>query len=348
MITIIGAGLSGLMAAYRLKQAGMHIRIIEARDRIGGRIHTVPGKGDTPVEMGATWFNEAHIHLTALLDELKIGRFEQYMTGKAFYQATAASPAQSIEMPAQQPSFRIQGGSSALIQQLAAILEPDELSLEEQVRAIDFTGGHAQITTTKNSFTSDQVIVCLPPKLFVRSITVTPKLPEPLQQLALNTHTWMEGSIKVAVIYAHPFWRERGDSGMLFGNLGPFTECYDQSDQTGSAYALCGFVHPGLEGLSALQRKEKIISQLSQIWGEPAEAYIDYQETLWGAEPLTSLPSSEQLFPHQNNGHPLYSQPIANGNLWLAGSETSPYFGGYMDGAIYAGNRVATILLESQ
>lgn len=348
MITIIGAGLSGLMVAYRLKQAGLPIRIVEARDRIGGRIHTVRGKGDTPVEMGATWFNEAHIHLSALLQELKIGRFEQYMTGRAFYQTTSASPAQPIEMPAQQPSFRIQGGSSALIQQLASILEPDDLHLKEQVQAIDFTGDQAIITTTKSSYTSDQVIVCLPPKLFVKSISITPELPDAFQQLALHTHTWMEGSIKAAVIYSRPFWRERGDSGMLFGNQGPFTECYDQSDETGSAYALCGFIHPVLERLSAPERQEKIISQLSQIWGEPAEAYIDYQETLWSEEPLTSLPSSEQLFPHQNNGHSLYSHSLADGKLWLAGAETSPYFGGYMDGAIYAGNRVANILLESR
>lgn len=348
MVTIIGAGLSGLLVAYRLKQAGLRIRIVEARDRIGGRIYTVNGKGDTPVEMGATWFTEAHIHLTALLQELNIGRFEQYMAGRAFYQATSGSLAQPIEMPPQQPSFRIQGGSSVLIQQLAAILEPNELHLEEQVQGIDFTENQATITTTKNSYTSDQVIVCLPPKLFVKSITVTPKLPETLQQLALNTHTWMENSIKAAVIYSYPFWRDGGDSGMLFGNQGPFTECYDQSDHKGSTYALCGFIHPVLGSLSRVDRQEKIISQLRGIWGKPAEAYIDYQETHWGEEPLTSLPSTEQLFPHQNNGHSLYSHSLAGGKLWLAGAETSPYFGGYMDGAIYAGNRVANVLLESR
>ncbi|MBZ9731682.1 FAD-dependent oxidoreductase, partial [Salegentibacter sp. JZCK2] len=40
-VVIIGAGLSGLVAAYRLKKAGVAIKILEARDRAGGRINTV-------------------------------------------------------------------------------------------------------------------------------------------------------------------------------------------------------------------------------------------------------------------------------------------------------------------
>ena len=39
-VTIIGAGLTGLLLAYRLQQHGISFTIVEARDRIGGRIHT--------------------------------------------------------------------------------------------------------------------------------------------------------------------------------------------------------------------------------------------------------------------------------------------------------------------
>lgn len=348
MITIIGAGLSGLMAAYRLKKAGLPIQVFEARDRIGGRIHTVNAKADTPVEMGATWFSEAHIHLSALLEELSIGRFKQYMEGKAFYHPTANSPAQAIDMPPQQPSFRIKGGSSALINRLALLLEPGELHLGEQVKEIDFTTHEGIITTTRNRYSTQQVIVCMPPKLFGNSISVSPQLPEDLRQLTLQTHTWMEGSIKTAVIYARPFWREQGHSGIIFGNQGPFTECYDQSDDTENTFALCGFVHPGLEHLSSEDRKEKILHQLVSIWGTQAEELIDYRETCWGMESFTSLPDSPQLFPHQHNGHPLYQQTYLEGKLRLAGAETSPHFGGYMDGAIYAGNMAAQQIIESR
>src|ERR1700756_1385323 len=40
-ILIIGAGAAGLMAAYTLSKAGKKVTILEARDRIGGRIYTL-------------------------------------------------------------------------------------------------------------------------------------------------------------------------------------------------------------------------------------------------------------------------------------------------------------------
>ncbi len=88
MILIIGAGLSGLLTGYYLKKAGIPFKIIEARNRIGGRINTVYGKDNTPMEMGATWFTTQHSHLISLLKELEIGYFEQYSDSTVFYQKT--------------------------------------------------------------------------------------------------------------------------------------------------------------------------------------------------------------------------------------------------------------------
>ena len=50
-IAIIGAGLAGLTAAFRLMQSGHHVEVFEARERLGGRVLTVP-LGDSYVEMG--------------------------------------------------------------------------------------------------------------------------------------------------------------------------------------------------------------------------------------------------------------------------------------------------------
>ena len=68
MILILGAGLSGLLTGYRLKKAEIPFKILEARNRLGGRIHTVYGNSETPVEMGATWFTQQHEQLKALLE----------------------------------------------------------------------------------------------------------------------------------------------------------------------------------------------------------------------------------------------------------------------------------------
>jgi monoamine oxidase len=55
-VLVIGAGMAGLSAARSLSDAGWPVRIIEARDRIGGRVHTDRDWG-TPLEMGASWIH---------------------------------------------------------------------------------------------------------------------------------------------------------------------------------------------------------------------------------------------------------------------------------------------------
>jgi len=53
-ITILGAGIAGLTTALHLAQAGLEVDVIEARDRIGGRIWTVHDDAvDAPIELGA-------------------------------------------------------------------------------------------------------------------------------------------------------------------------------------------------------------------------------------------------------------------------------------------------------
>lgn len=56
-IIVIGAGLAGLAAARELKRHGYDVVVLEARDRIGGRIWTSKRWPDIPLDMGATWIH---------------------------------------------------------------------------------------------------------------------------------------------------------------------------------------------------------------------------------------------------------------------------------------------------
>ncbi|MFF5250995.1 flavin monoamine oxidase family protein [Streptomyces leeuwenhoekii] len=58
-VVVVGAGLAGLTAADQLSRAGHDVVVIEGRDRVGGRIHTVEVAG-VPVDAGATWVAPGH------------------------------------------------------------------------------------------------------------------------------------------------------------------------------------------------------------------------------------------------------------------------------------------------
>ena len=71
---IIGAGLSGLPLLLLLKQAGWKVTVLEARDRIGGRVHSYsfPQSPNLICELGAEWVGENHERVQALCRDFKI------------------------------------------------------------------------------------------------------------------------------------------------------------------------------------------------------------------------------------------------------------------------------------
>lgn len=74
-IIVIGAGLAGLAAARKLKQEGYSVIVLEARDRIGGRIHTSTKWPELPLDLGATWIHGVKGNpITKIADEIKAKR----------------------------------------------------------------------------------------------------------------------------------------------------------------------------------------------------------------------------------------------------------------------------------
>src|SRR5579871_4137052 len=58
-IVIIGAGAAGLGAAHALKDSRLSFVVLEARDRVGGRGHTVMAAPDVVFDMGCGWLHSA-------------------------------------------------------------------------------------------------------------------------------------------------------------------------------------------------------------------------------------------------------------------------------------------------
>jgi monoamine oxidase len=74
-VLVLGAGMAGLSAAQHLKQAGAHVTVIEARDRVGGRTWTSDHWPDLPLDLGASWIHGVTGNpLTALADTVGTAR----------------------------------------------------------------------------------------------------------------------------------------------------------------------------------------------------------------------------------------------------------------------------------
>lgn len=85
-VIIVGAGLSGMIAARKLLDAGLTPLILEADERVGGRILTQEALPGIPVELGAQWIGDTHERMFRLAAELGVETYEQYDDGETSYE----------------------------------------------------------------------------------------------------------------------------------------------------------------------------------------------------------------------------------------------------------------------
>ncbi|MFW6347271.1 MAG: flavin monoamine oxidase family protein [Cyclonatronaceae bacterium] len=349
-VVIAGGGLSGLATAFFLEQQipGLSIAILEARDRSGGRIHTLREPGRASVEMGATWLSPAHTHLTRLLQKLQLELQPQRVGPQAFYEFISTSPPQLVQLPAmtgQDSTYRVAGGTEGIIATLQQQLKTSSLFLNTELQAITAHTESLHLDTSAGSFSASRVVSTLPPRLFATRISTMPALPEHFYDVARQTHTWMGDSIKIGLRFSRPFWEADGFSGTIMSNAGPLTELYDHCDLQRSVFALKGFMNPAYFSVSRAEREQMVMRQLRKFYGQVAEDHlISYHETVWRDEALTFSEYDGHVLPHQNNGHEVFGRSYLGGRLYFAGAETSRVHPGYMEGAVKSAQDTARAL----
>ncbi|MGB5350943.1 MAG: FAD-dependent oxidoreductase, partial [Polyangiales bacterium] len=80
-VVVIGAGLSGLCAARKLRAQGKSVVVVEARDRVGGRTQTQQ-IGQGTFDLGGQWIGPGQERVHALANELGIQTFPTHTEGK--------------------------------------------------------------------------------------------------------------------------------------------------------------------------------------------------------------------------------------------------------------------------
>lgn len=355
-IVIIGAGLSGLYAAWLLQNQQKDVIVLEARERSGGRILSPDiASGNNEVEsgsvdMGPAWvWPQLQPRLQQLVTAFDIKLFEQFTQGEMLYERNAQNIERYGGQSSHSHSYRISGGSHALTRALENRLTNSTIHLNTQVISIDLE--NLSISAVRNEqpcvYMADKIVLAIPLRLAAQTISFEPALDMALIERWNNTPTWMAGHCKMLFIYEKPFWREQNLSGEVFSQQGPLAEIYDGSPADESLYALTAFV-----GLSAQQRNQLkaeeleslCMAQLERLFGKESLNIKSIHIRDWSREKFTTTESDLA----GRAQHPEYPESapreLCNGKLIIAGTESAREHGGYLEGALESGEEVMSIL----
>lgn len=240
---------------------------------------------------------------------------------------------------------RVEGGTQAIANELARALGR-RVVRGSPVRRIVAAGGHLEVISDRYVNRARQVIVALAPTLAGR-IDYEPGLPALRDGL---TQRLPQGRlVKVQAIYERPFWRADGLNGASVSDVGPCNVTFDSSPRSGSPGALLGFVGGDearrFAARPADERRRSALQSLARSFGPQALSPIDYVEMDWSAETYTrGCPVAVAPPGVLTTYGPALREPV--GRIHWAGTETSTYWNGYMDGAVRSGERAAREVIE--
>jgi monoamine oxidase len=209
------------------------------------------------------------------------------------------------------------------------------------VKRISQTAGGVTVVADGITVDAKRVIVAIPPVL-VGKIRFGPRLPE--AAAAIRKGSPAGNLIKAQATFDRPFWREKGINGMVISDTAPAGITYDNTPQSGGPGVILGFIAgkqaKAHKARTPEQRKQAFLQGLAPALGDEALQATGYFEVDWAAEAWTrGCPTGSTLpgvFARYGQG---LRAPV--GRIHWAGTETSDYWVGYMDGAVRAGERAA-------
>lgn len=178
-VIVVGAGMSGLVAARYLHRRGIDVLVLEAADRVGGRVMAETSALGSRLDLGGQWIGHGHHRFEQLADELGLTRYQMHTTknpgvvdgGKAVSMASpsmllARSALVALEflsrtaIPDRWNTATVQSWlgkvpSGTVRRLLAAVVEvttcagPEELSLQALLTMIRYQGGLATMMKSK-------------------------------------------------------------------------------------------------------------------------------------------------------------------------------------------------------
>ena len=257
-----------------------------------------------------------------------------------FYAHSAGGLATLLDTERGAQEEHFDGGAALVPARLADHLR-ERVVLEAPVRRVAARDGSVIVSADGLEVSAARVVVAVPPALCER-VAFDPPLPGRRAQL----HQRMaHGAVaKCVALYPEPFWREDGLSGQAASDRGPVGATFDVSPRSGRPGMMLGFVEGRhareLQLLPAEGRRELALDSFVRLFGERARSPEAYADRFWAEEEWSRGCYGGFFAPGGWTAYgPALREPV--GRVHWAGTETSPVWMGYMDGAVRSGERAA-------
>lgn len=348
-VAILGAGLAGLALADELVQTGRSVAVVEARDRVGGRIWTETLAGVGPLDLGPAWVWPGQMRVAGLVDRLGLDLDGQHAVGRTVFEDAAGGVRRDLIIALNPEALRVRGGLGAMVDRLAVPLA-GAIALNRPVaRALRSEGLWRLIDRTGSVVaTAPTLAVATPPRVAAR-IAFEPALgPDALAALRA-TPTWMAGQAKAFALFDAPDWRDDGLSGDGVSHRGPLVQIHDATPIGGHGAAMFGFV-----GLAAAQRRalgpaalsSAIADQIERLFGS-APKHVVLRD--WAEEPFTATNADGAAAPeHPRGGLPRVLQTLLERDLVFFGTELAPESAGLIEGALASASSAAASIAQGR
>lgn len=352
-VLIAGGGLSGLALADYLTRSGTDFLLVETQERLGGRIMTTDRAGGA-FDLGPAWFWPGQPRIAALARRFHIPVFEQHSTGDVMFQDQSGAVHRGRGFASMQGSYRLEGGMGRLIDALAETLDPDRILTDTRLDTVRNMPGAIAAQLNRGgaplSIEARQVVLAIPPRVIADTVSFEPALDARHIQSLENIPTWMAGQAKIVAVYDEPHWRSAGLSGDAMSHRGPMVEVHDASPMEGGPYALFGFI--GVPADIRASHKDQLVqhslAQLTAMFGSEMAAPRDVILQDWATIPEIARPQDRTpVSNHPNYGLPSPLHDLSKRGLYCTSTETAEGFGGFLEGALEAAERTATMTRSS-
>jgi monoamine oxidase len=250
---------------------------------------------------------------------------------------------------------RVEGGTGLIPQRLAEKVGKKNIVFNAAVSAVTKRrDGTYEVQSRAGKVKAKKVVLALGPTLQQR-IYFSPPLPQARREL--NQRMKMASIGKAIAVYDKPFWRENGGNGkdeklngQVMSDKGLTKVTFDNSDSSASYGAIMGFIlgddMRAWDSKSESQVREAIVSDYVRYFGPQAKDVKDFVLQRWDLEEWSRGGPVAVAPPRVISQYGSALRKSVDG-LHFAGTETSEYWMGYMDGAIRSGERVAKEILGS-